>query len=193
MKKAYAQVVPENITLDDFVPEADRTGRTICPAHFPTIDSYFWWTDWKISISCPQKSHETWTCPANNINTTNTDTPFETTSSGGNYFTTVGIIAVITLIVIHSIIKKESFLEIQRNFQRFDSWNVEKEAQSESTDEDDDDESSGLLGLKSDDTSSLTNQQERPRIWMRIKNFLLPEHRRFRRGHEQAGTDYQSC
>ena len=96
-------------------------------------------------MSCPRKSHETWTCPATYTNSVPSTS--STAQSNGNFPIFVVVVAVITFIIIHSIIRKKSWIQTQ-SLEQFDIWNVEKESRSESTEEGDDDESSGLIGSK---------------------------------------------
>lgn len=158
LKKAYAQVTPENITLDDFTPSESRTGRTECPPHFPRLDSYHWNTDLRMSLSCPSRSADTWTCPASNSNSDASNTTSSSSSAGEqhsmNLFMWIGLVAFITFVIIKSIIKKKSFVRIQ-SLQHFE-WNAEKDAKSNSTDDDDEedddsDESSALVGSTTKD------------------------------------------
>ena len=75
LKKAYAQVHAENITMDEFEPIESRTGRSTCPSQFPKLSSFHWRADWKMSSFCPPRSHKTWTCPASGGNATVTTPP----------------------------------------------------------------------------------------------------------------------
>lgn len=63
LQRAYAQAKPDNITLDDFEPSDSRTGRSVCPDGFPKLSSFHWGTDWRPSVACPSRSHDTFTCP----------------------------------------------------------------------------------------------------------------------------------
>lgn len=63
LKNAYEGVKSDsNITLESFVPEKDRRGRSSCPSKFPALHSFKWETDYVLSIECPTVSEQVWSC-----------------------------------------------------------------------------------------------------------------------------------
>ena len=120
-------------------------GRSICPSQFPSLESFHWEANWRVSMSCPRKSHETWTCSGTHTNSVPSTSA--STQTNGNFPIFVVAVAAITFIIIHSIIRKKSWIQAQ-SLEQFEVWNVEKESKSESTEEDDDDEFSGLISSK---------------------------------------------
>jgi len=56
----------ENLTMDEFVPDGNRTNRSQCPSHFAPLSSFRWAADSKWSIRCPSNfwSSIPYQCPA---------------------------------------------------------------------------------------------------------------------------------
>jgi hypothetical protein len=130
LKSAYAQAHADNITIDEFAPSPDRTGRSLCPPQFPKLNSFHWKTDWKISASCPPKSHETYTCPATNSQSKHTE----------HYSRSNGIVMILIsiLLVVFAISHKTEFLQIIINALNInDLMSINKESESDSNEEDD--------------------------------------------------------
>lgn len=63
LKKAFAHAQHNpTVTLDNFVPNEFRTGRSECPSNFPPLNSFQWKSDME-SVSCPSIDKSVWTCP----------------------------------------------------------------------------------------------------------------------------------
>mmetsp|Transcript_13977 Transcript_13977/g.26301 ORF Transcript_13977/g.26301 Transcript_13977/m.26301 type:complete len:508 (+) Transcript_13977:471-1994(+) len=92
LKRAYAEAKAENLSMDEFRPDAGRMGRTPCPPSFPSIDSFEWQTDRVWDAWCPKNYELAYTCPASGRGTTMGVNP--SISSVAGIFTILSLIVV---------------------------------------------------------------------------------------------------
>jgi len=135
LKRAYNLAHADNITMDEFEPDKSRSGRTTCPAHFPKLNSFHWIADWQRSLSCPDRTQDTWTCPADGV--PNSVTTESQINGWTLLFTLFGFIG-----IIYAIMK---FFTNMQEIHTHSSlspniWNVEKNASCNVTEE-----SNGLI------------------------------------------------
>lgn len=64
LKKAYASAKALHLSINTFVPDESRTGRTKCPSHFPPLTTFQWAADRQMSARCPRQSDLAFTCPS---------------------------------------------------------------------------------------------------------------------------------